>query len=284
MLEASVTEADDMDACFRAPVSVGRRLHWLAALVVVCVTGLAAMPVMPVMPGMPGRAAVVVGHGWPGVVDRPEPVRRMARQSRDIPVLLVDFSDNVHSHAGSAFGQLLFGSGTASMRDYYLEASYGKLAIGGEVAGWYRPGQPYSYYVGDSFGIYGDFPRNSQGLVAALVSAADPDVDFSQFDIDQDRVVDDLLVLRSGPGAEETGSHQDIWSHKWQLSDATFGSPGLVQTQDGVTVDAFSVEPERFSDGRLMSIGVFCHEFGHLPGMPDLYDTDYSTNGLGVSA
>jgi len=90
-----------------------------------------------------------------------------------------------------------------------------------------------------------------------------------------------LLVVHAGPGAEETGNPRDIWSHKWQLSDATFGSPGPVQTQDGVTVDAFSVEPERFENGRLMSIGVFCHEFGHLLGMPDLYDTDYSTYGLG---
>jgi immune inhibitor A len=239
------------------------------------------MPAMPAMPGMLGRAAVVVGHAWPGAVDRPEPVKLAVCQSGNTPVLLVDFSDNAHSYADSAFEQLLFGSGTASMRDYYLEASYGKLAIGGEVAGWYRAGQPYSYYVGDSFGIYGDFPRNSQGLVAALVSAADPYVDFSQFDLDHDGVVDNLLVVHAGPGAEETGSHQSIWSHKWQLSDATFGSPGPVQTQDGVTVDAFSIEPERFSDGRLMSIGVFCHEFGHLLGMPDLYDTDYSSNGLG---
>jgi len=239
------------------------------------------MPAMPTMPTTQGRDASAVAHPWPGAVDRPEPVKPAAYQSGNVPVLLVDFSDNGHSYAGSAFEQLLFGSGTSSMRDYYLEASYGSLTIGGKVAGWYRGGQPYSYYVGDSFGIYGDFPHNSQGLVAALVSAADPDVDFSQFDLDHDGVVDNLLVVHAGPGAEETRGRQDIWSHKWQLSDATFGSPGPVQTQDGVTVDAFSIEPERFSDGSLMSIGVFCHEFGHLLGMPDLYDTDYSTNGLG---
>lgn len=239
------------------------------------------MPAMPAMPTTQGRDASAVTHPWPGAVDRPEPVKPAAYQSGNVPVLLIDFSDNGHSYANSAFEQLLFGSGTASMRDYYLEASYGSLTIGGEVAGWYRGGQPYSYYVGDSFGIHGDFPHNSQGLVAALVSAADPDVDFSQFDLDHDGVVDNLLVVHAGPGAEETRGRQDIWSHKWQLSDATFGSPGPVQTQDGVTVDAFSIEPERFSDGSLMSIGVFCHEFGHLLGMPDLYDTDYSTNGLG---
>ena len=259
----------------------GMTCRRIVPAVLFCVAILAAMPAMPQMPGMLGRAAVVVRHAWPGAVDRPEPVKTVAYQSGNMPVLLVDFSDNAHSLANSAFEQLLFGSGTGSMRDYYLEASYGSLTIGGAVAGWYQADQPYSYYVGDSFGIYGDFPRNSQGLVAALVSAADPYVDFSQFDHDHDGVVDNLLVVHAGSGAEETGSHQDIWSHKWQLSDATFGSPGPVQTQDGVTVDAFSIEPERFSDGRLMSIGVFCHEFGHLLGMPDLYDTDYSSNGLG---
>ena len=236
---------------------------------------------MPAMPAMPGRDAVVVRHGWPGAVDRPEPVKAAVDQSREILVLLVDFSDNTQSHASAEFEQLLFGSGTASMRDYYSQASFGSVTIGGQIAGWYRSGQPYSYYLGDSFGIYGRYPRNSQGLVAALVAAADADVDFSRFDFDHDGVVDDLLVVHAGPGAEETGDGRNIWSHKWQLSDTTSGSPGPVPTQDGVTVDAYSIQPERFAGGGLMSIGVFCHEFGHLLGMPDLYDTDYSTLGLG---
>ena len=49
-----------------------------------------------------------------------------------------------------------------------------------------------------------------------------------------------------------------------------------------MSIDPFSIEPERFADGSLVSIGVFCHEYGHQLGMPDLYDTDYSGNGLGL--
>jgi hypothetical protein len=149
------------------------------------------MPDMPAMPGTLGRTAAVVRHGWPGAVDRPEPVKLAIYQSESVPVLLVDFSDNAHSYAGSAFEQLLFGSGTTSMCDCYLEASYGSLTIRERVAGWYRADQPSSCYLGDSFGIYGDFPHNSQGRVAAPVKEAGPYVDFSQFDHDHDGVVDE---------------------------------------------------------------------------------------------
>ncbi len=196
-------------------------------------------------------------------------------------MLLADFSDNSHTHEQAALQGLLFDTGKGSMTDYYLEASYGNLTLSGRVAGWYRMDQSYSYYLGDSFGIYGDFPHNSQGLVTDLVRKADPDIDFSQYDADNDGVVDGLLVVHAGPGAEETGNIRNIWSHKWQLSDPVFGSPGPVQTNDGVSVDVFSVQPERFEDGGIISIGVFCHEFGHVLGLPDLYDTDYSSSGIG---
>jgi hypothetical protein len=57
---------------------------------------------------------------------------------------------------------------------------------------------------------------------------------------------------------------------------------------DGVTVDLYSIEPEehfypQYSVGynSIISKGVFCHEFGHVIGLPDLYDTDYSSQGIG---
>jgi immune inhibitor A len=237
-------------------------------------------PVLAVPP-LPGAGMPRTGLRWPSLVQRPEPIRQPTDEPRRVLVLLVDFSDHPHTHERAGFDQLLFGRGTRSMRDYYLEVSYGRLTVEGEVAGWYRLDKAYSYYLGDSFGVFGQYPHNSQGLVADLVAKADADVDFSRY-AGPDRLVDGLLIVHAGPGAEETHSSQDIWSHKWQLSDGVFGSPGVVATGDGVNVDVYSVQPERFSNGSLVSIGVFCHEYGHILGMPDLYDTDYSSSGLGM--
>src|SRR3990170_4706348 len=58
-----------------------------------------------------------------------------------------------------------------------------------------------------------------------------------------------------------------IWSHKWTLP-----TPFVNQ---GVRVYAYSTEPE---DGR---VGVFAHEFGHVLGLPDLYDSTYRSRGVG---
>jgi len=65
----------------------------------------------------------------------PEPVKAMLTtdQSGDVLVLLVDFGDNTESHASPELQQLLFGSGGSSMRDYYLEASFGSLAVGARL-------------------------------------------------------------------------------------------------------------------------------------------------------
>ncbi len=84
-----------------------------------------------------------------------------------------------------------------------------------------------------------------------------------------------LFVVHTGPGAETDLSHRDwIWSHKWSL-----GSHAVLA--DWVWVDTYSMEPEYVYSPGDSTIGVFCHEFGHVLGLPDLYDTDYSSEGLG---
>ena len=51
---------------------------------------------------------------------------------------------------------------------------------------------------------------------------------------------------------------------------------------DGVNISTYSMEPEEYPTTMGLSpIGVFCHEFGHVLGLPDLYDTDYSSAGCG---
>ncbi len=232
---------------------------------------------------MPPIPEIKTGIRFPGAVESPESIKiRGARdRSQNLLVILVDFSDNPHTHTITDFEQLLFTANKGSLVDYFAEVSYRNISLTGEVHGWQRLANNYSYYLGDSFGIYGDFPHNTQGLVVDIVQKVDPEIDFSRYDNDHDGVVDGLLIVHSGPGAEETRNPNHIWSHKWELSDPTFGSPGPIMTNDGVSIDVFSIQPERFADGRIITIGVFCHEFAHILGLPDLYDTDYSSSGLG---
>jgi immune inhibitor A len=84
--------------------------------------------------------------------------------------------------------------------------------------------------------------------------------------------VDCLLLIHSGSGAEFTGSSNDIWSHKWAISP---------RSKDGVTISSYTVQPEYWLNPGDMTIGVYAHELGHGFGLPDLYDTDQSSNGIG---
>ena len=211
----------------------------------------------------------------------PDPPLRFAKDGSLVTdtlspiVICVDFDDNVHSHDTSEFSALLFSEGfaypTGSMRDYYLENSYGQLDLVGGVTGWYRMPELYSYYVYGMNGT-GPYPHNTQKLAEDALDAADPYVDFSEYDHDGDGWVDGFIVVHAGPGAEQTGSDDDIWSHKWQMQS--------VVVKDGVQFYTFNMDPEVRSGG-LVDIGVFGHEYGHFLGLPDLYDYGNESEGLG---
>ena len=50
---------------------------------------------------------------------------------------------------------------------------------------------------------------------------------------------------------------------------------------DGVYVQSYSTEPEYWVSPGDMTTGVYAHEMGHVLGLPDLYDRDYSSAGIG---
>lgn len=196
-------------------------------------------------------------------------------------VLLVDFSDN-EAESGATFAQpvdfeqLLFSHNSSdlhlSMTEFYEMNSYGGFYMLGDVAGWYRLPHSYDWYVQGQNG-WGSYPQNAQGMAEDAILAADPDVDYSQYDNDGDGWIDGLFIVHAGPGAEQTGSDDHIWSHKWSL----YSTLNL----DGVNLHDYSMEPEEYQGVGIMSMGVFAHEYGHYLGLPDLYDTDYSSAGVG---
>ena len=193
-------------------------------------------------------------------------------------LILVDFSDNDSQVAASFFDDLIFGTGTATLRDYYRDVSYNNLDIvtvnlPGTV-GWNRAPQTYAYYVNGENG-FGSYPNNAQKMVEDVVALVDPVVDFSLYDNDGDDSVDALFIVHAGSGAEFTGNPNDIWSHAWSTS--------IPQLLDGVYVYNYSTEPEYWLTPGDMTMGVYAHELGHAAfGLPDLYDYGYDSEGLGV--
>lgn len=190
--------------------------------------------------------------------------------------LLVDFSDEVSQVSAYKFDSLIFADRSGTVHDYYSEVSYGQLDIVAVVLpssiGWLRAPQSYAYYVDDNYGTESPYPNNSQKLCEDLVDLADPLVDFSEYDNDGNGFVDVVIIAHAGAGAEFTGSSSDIWSHKWSI---------IPRNYDGVNVSDYTIVPEYWIAPGDLTIGVFCHELGHAFGLPDLYDTDGSSNGVG---
>ncbi len=194
-------------------------------------------------------------------------------------IILVDFDDMPHENGFDAepsdFDTLLFSRGVrnpGSMADFYNENSYGKAFLTGQISRWYRMPELYSYYVDGQRG-FGSYPNNAQRLTEDAIVAADPDIDFSLYDNNGDGMVDALFVVHAGPGYEDTGNLNYIHSHAWVMS--------RIFNFDGVQLWGYSMEPEETGSGQLSTIGVYCHEFGHVLGVPDLYDYGYDSQGVG---
>ena len=91
-------------------------------------------------------------------------------------VILIDFEDNVAKTSSSHYEELLFSKGTylsGSLRDYYNVVSNGRVDIVGQVSGWHRMSENYSFYVGkDSGGDMQGYPNNARRMVEEAVTLA----------------------------------------------------------------------------------------------------------------
>lgn len=230
----------------------------------------------------------------------PSPVKpRTLQGSVNLLAILVDFSDNGATVTANlaAFDNLIFAPpvvGRGSVRDYFNAVSYGNVdlvtvnPLSSPGYGWQRAPGTYAYYVNGQYGLSGPYPNNAGGMVADVLPLVDPLVDFSNYDNDGDGAVDTLLVIHAGTGAEFSADVNHVWSHASAIS--LMGGSAYASA-DGVTVDRYVTVPEGLdflTPGQVtttstdMTIGVPCHEIAHgIWGLPDLYDLDLSSNGIG---
>jgi immune inhibitor A len=219
-------------------------------------------------------------------------------------VLMIDFDDKPAERDTLHFRNLLFGNAASSMKSYFEENSYGKFSIVGDLHGWLRSTCRHSDIVNrdgvsgtaDDYGVdttpaaideaVCEFPLNIWGLVAHAVTQAGHTRDLSRYDNDgpdgvpgsgdDDGFIDALFVVHSGVGAEIFGGLELGVSFIWSLqSNLDYYEPTRGTEVQGIRVGAFVLVPE------MGEIGVYAHEFCHLLGLPDLYNTETEASVVG---
>lgn len=195
-------------------------------------------------------------------------------------VVLVEFSDITFSmdDPWDYYNDYLNGDdfsrngATGSCRRYFTDSSLGKFIPTFDLYGPVKLQNNQRYYGQNDRS--GDEPHAAE-IVVEAVKYLDNSVDFSQYDHNGDGYVDSIYVIYAGQGEADGGSSNTIWPHSWELSEAAnaFKDPsqGPIKV-DNVIVDAYGCSNE-LSGRTPTGIGNFCHEFGHVMGLPDLYNT-----------
>ena len=227
------------------------------------------------------------------------PITVSTTGNKTILVILAAFSDlafnsgsatipGTQTHDTSYYSNLLQGASGLTMKQYYLQQSRDKLNLSFKVVGPYIADFGYSYYGANYAGIRSEDIRPGH-LIYEMLNKAKPDVESSGVSLDNCSVI----VIHAGPGEEESAASADcIWSHRSSLTKRNKSEGGGIPpvTIGGKVFDDYLVVPE-YNVWRNTAaakyeyeatIGVFCHEFGHVLGLQDAYDTSYATNGVGA--
>ena len=187
---------------------------------------------------------------------------------------------------------------TGSVKDYFFNQSYGKLTIESTLSPWIQS----SYTMAEASGGSGchatcedpDFTLQ-QAIMEAIgkfeeIVGADV---FKTFDEDNDGYVDMMTVVHSGRPAEVGGNTDltefNIWSHKWVLI-TSYTNPlkkGYKAPLSKLNFLDYNINAGRWllqgmkDSSDITHLGVVVHECTHFLGLPDFYDTDSSSSGVG---
>ena len=190
-------------------------------------------------------------------------------------VILVSFTDVQYQKTREEFVQMLNKSGysdnkgTGSARDYFIASSDSIFSPIFDVYGPYTVSHEQAFYGKHS-------GKNNDAEVALMVKeacslAAEIDnVDFADYDTNNDGYVDNVFIYYAGHNEAEGGGENTIWPHRSMIVDASFRLNGK-QLGDY----ACTSELRAAKGSEMCGIGTFCHEFGHVLGQPDFYDTTY---------
>ena len=223
------------------------------------------------------RARMAV-HGRGAAAGRREK-DRLSLGDKHFLVLLIEFDDLKFTvpNANDAFSRMLNAEGysdnggTGSVADYYRENSNGKFRPVFDVFGPVKVSKSYSYYGENDENGYDKYPDE---LLLEACTQLDDQVDFSIYDHDNDKYIDNIFFYFAGHNEAEGADEAHIWPHASAAYDRN-------RVFDGKYTWSYACTSEYggHSGNNMAGIGTFCHEFAHVLELPDFYDTDYEDNG-----
>ncbi|GEM_PF-201611 len=185
-----------------------------------------------------------------------------------LAVVLVEFRDRFHEplHKKERFAEMLFSKGTysrapdgrrtyGSLRDYYRENSVGRFDVTGEVFDWVRVPENWAYYDEQDMGPGNGSKRTIFKDALKALEKREGKNPLEGFQ--------GVVFIYAGDRQSYRGSQ--LWPHRSSIRIGKRSVPYYI-------VEAGSRE--------FASIGVHCHEFGHMLGLPDFYGYGHRT-GVG---
>ncbi len=206
-------------------------------------------------------------------------------------VILAEFSDTTFtiSNPKRSFDQYLNGEGEPeeygfgennnyeSVGEYMRTCSFGQFTPQFDVYGPVRLSSPLKTYGGTSSTGDGE---NMNKLLRDACTLMDDSLDFSQYDENNDGYVDLLIVIYAGYSQAVNGnSNECIWPKSGYTSSGTYDGKTIYRYAVSSELNGFPNCYSRAPFKRINGIGVFCHEFSHCIGLPDMYPTTPSVKG-----
>ena len=225
-----------------------------------------------------------------------------------LPVIPIYFTDapTTPRFPIADYQDLLFSPAPAlrpySLKTYYEQLSNGNITIGGTVFPWVQAANTAAYYENNCNGVFcTDLSRFGALLIGTLTAVSNgPDslTVWAQYDNDgpdgvpnsgdDDGVVDFVTFLQ--PEIDGACGTVHIWAHRWVIQGVNGGSAFVTKTNRAgggkIVVNDYIMQSGlggngACTSGEIMPIGTVAHETGHAFGLPDLYDTQGSSQGIG---
>src|SRR3990167_6514136 len=205
--------------------------------------------------------------------------------SKYLLVIAVDYATTTAMYTPAEIQPLIFGA-RDSVADYYDKTSYSSVAIEPATETY---GTATEGFIG-WLQLSGNHPNTgssidwrNQQIAKNAINAADPYIDYSIYDADEDDVVEpselSIVIIVAGYEASYSSDSPSVWGHKWDMFSVDY------PIVDGIEIQQYAQFGEIHGD-HLATIGIMAHELGHLMfSLPDLYDTDPSiedSEGIGA--